>query len=358
MKLHIAIGALVLLGFCGCSTVDPYTDTKIKNRLNAASKAGMSKDEIVAQVGLPAQKAPRADGGETWTYSFAKQEAVSQIDPKTFMITGSQIFDVALTITLGFNAAGAMDDWAYSGNILAFPEIAFKRMKVPAKGRAVPAPAATPAAAPAAAPAPAVAQDEIRMLTTNALVAAMKCGRIWEPYILKQIGLPQEIRPGDDGNGRKFVYRYDDPSSDPAKPRRFEIGATFNREGRMCGYIVTSPPGPFLLTPFRFLEVPTADDGAGRWVETAGKPGAMVWFRAFPAGYLIQYEGGEQPMPSGPALVHGKGVVRILDPMANEIGCYVGPFDRGAPAAGLIRLKKEAAAPAVPGLQLGGVPWE
>lgn len=356
MKSRVVFVALVLLGLYGCSTMDPYTDTKIKNRLNAASKAGMSKDEIAAQVGLPAQRAPRADGGETWTYNFAKQDTVAQIDPKTFMITGSQTFDVALTITLGFNAAGAMDDWAYNGNILAFPEIAFKRMKVPQRKQ--PATAAAPAAAPAAPAAPAAAQDEIRMLTTNALIAAMSCGRTWEPYILKQIGVPQEIRPGDDGNGRKFIYRYKDPASDPARPRQVEIGAVFNRDGRMCGYTMNFPPGPFILTPFKFLKAPEADDGAGRWVETAGKPGAMVWFRAIPDGYLIQYEGGELAMPSGPSLVHGKGVVRILDPMANEIGCYVGLFERGAPGAGLTRIKKDAASPAIPGLQLGTVPWE
>lgn len=63
-------------------------------------------------------------------------------------------------------------------------------------------------------------------------------------------------------------------------------------------------------------------------------------------------------MPAGPALMHGKGILRILNPAGAEIGCYVGLLDHGLPQAGLQRIKRDPSTPPVAGLQLGDQPWD
>ncbi len=351
MKTHLPVGLALLLALCGCSTFDFKADTKMKQRLDEAMQAGMTAAQIQAQAGLPAQKAPRDNRGETWTYQYQRQEVLPAAVQPNNVITPPRLLDYHLTVTLDFNPQGVLSGWAFNGNTSAFPDLVFLKLKVspPAKVAATPAPVQAAALPPE--------KNFILELTTNKLKAALRSACLWEPDLLQQMGPPQEIQPGKQAGERHYVYHYEAPSNDPAQPQRSSITIQFDQHGRMQGYSVRKLSGVWLMTPFTNLQLPEKPAGPGVWVATAAEPRAMVWFRAFPADYAIRWQGATQPMPAGPALAHGKGVVRMLNAAGAELGCYVGYFEGGHPCGALKRIKLDAASPAILGLQLGDQPW-
>jgi hypothetical protein len=233
---------LLWLLLCGCAT----TKTELERSLNLAMHSDrFSKQEAVAQVGQPQTKEPLAGGGESWIYTFNKVIPMPTGVSSGYVVQYAPM-PIQLNITLKFSADGVFTGWAFKGDVSSFADEIARFRALKPRAEAAPAPTSEPPPE----------KNAIHELTLKKLQEAIFSGRVWEPTILKTIGVPQEIQPRTDAAGRQFLYHYQAPSADPAQPQRMMVALLFAPDGRLQGFSLRKLSGTWLLTPFTRLEAP------------------------------------------------------------------------------------------------------